>query len=429
LLLDSKNRFVKIADFGLSNIIVDGDFFKTSCGSPNYAAPEVISGKLYTGPEVDVWSCGVILYALLTARLPFDDEYIPLLFEKIREGRYTLPSFLSESCKDLISKMLVVDALQRITIAEIKAHPWFRQDLPKYLENFNENDTFTEFQYIDPRIVAELELKFKLPQPQIIKKLREEEEDGNSNPLIVAYRLLYDSGNYTQEGAFDQTSFIAQSLAEMSMSPSVNLAEDVPFYEEAPVPVQQHLQKQLADNLSHLNQTLSPAPRKPLHSGFINNVVRDMETTTTTTNTKNSEEKEVETLQSTADSLFVSAPPPNKIKNKWYLGILSQKLPKEIMSEVFRVLRLLNFEWKHVGCYQLRCRHVKLCKNGGKELIKLAIQLFTINTKRRHKYVNSHRSSEKKDTNIIYLLDIKRIEGELFAFLELSNRLLTELKL
>lgn len=118
LLLDSKYN-VKLADFGLSNVMHDGHFLKTSCGSPNYAAPEVfyayysnlsiyfpaffahhvswswcmrvflctlqvISGRLYAGPEVDVWSCGVILYALLCGTLPFDDENIPNLFKKIK---------------------------------------------------------------------------------------------------------------------------------------------------------------------------------------------------------------------------------------------------------------------------------------------------------------------------------------------------------
>jgi carbon catabolite-derepressing protein kinase len=82
LLLDL-NLNVKIADFGLSNIMTDGNFLKTSCGSPNYAAPEVIGGKLYAGPEVDVWSCGVILFVLLCGKLPFDDDYIPNLFKKI----------------------------------------------------------------------------------------------------------------------------------------------------------------------------------------------------------------------------------------------------------------------------------------------------------------------------------------------------------
>ena len=100
LLLDSKSN-VKIADFGLSNVMRDGHFLKTSCGSPNYAAPEVISGKLYSGPEVDVWSCGVILYALLCGSLPFDDESIPNLFKKIKGGIYNLPSHLSPGARDL----------------------------------------------------------------------------------------------------------------------------------------------------------------------------------------------------------------------------------------------------------------------------------------------------------------------------------------
>ncbi|GJM94972.1 hypothetical protein PR202_ga11660 [Eleusine coracana subsp. coracana] len=114
LLLDSKWN-IKIADFGLSNVMRDGHFLKTSCGSPNYAAPEVISGKLYAGPEVDVWSCGVILYALLCGTLPFDDENIPNLFKKIKGGIYTLPSHLSGAARDLIPRMLVVDPMKRIT--------------------------------------------------------------------------------------------------------------------------------------------------------------------------------------------------------------------------------------------------------------------------------------------------------------------------
>ncbi|KAF2095469.1 Pkinase-domain-containing protein [Rhizodiscina lignyota] len=133
LLLD-ENLSVKIADFGLSNIMTDGNFLKTSCGSPNYAAPEVISGKLYAGPEVDVWSCGVILYVLLCGRLPFDDEYIPALFKKIAQGQYAIPSYLSQPAVRLIKKMLVVNAVHRITIQEIRQDPWFNQDLAPYLQ-------------------------------------------------------------------------------------------------------------------------------------------------------------------------------------------------------------------------------------------------------------------------------------------------------
>lgn len=124
---------VKIADFGLSNIMTDGNFLKTSCGSPNYAAPEVISGKLYAGPEVDVWSCGVILYVLLCGRLPFDDDYIPALFKKIAQGNFQIPSYLSPGAVRLIKRMLIVSPVNRITIQEIRQDEWFTQDLAPYL--------------------------------------------------------------------------------------------------------------------------------------------------------------------------------------------------------------------------------------------------------------------------------------------------------
>jgi serine/threonine protein kinase len=134
LLLDA-NKNIKLADFGLSNLMRDGEFLRTSCGSPNYAAPEVISGHLYAGPEVDVWSCGVILYALLCGSLPFDDESIPNLFKKIKSGMYSLPTHLSQLAKNLIPRMLEVDPMKRITIAEIRMHPWFQHKLPPYLRH------------------------------------------------------------------------------------------------------------------------------------------------------------------------------------------------------------------------------------------------------------------------------------------------------
>jgi 5'-AMP-activated protein kinase, catalytic alpha subunit len=89
--------------------------------------------SLYAGPEVDVWSCGVILYAIMCGSLPFDDENIRNLFRKIKGGVYTIPSYISKDARDLIGRMLVVDPLKRITIAEIRRHAWFLQDLPAYL--------------------------------------------------------------------------------------------------------------------------------------------------------------------------------------------------------------------------------------------------------------------------------------------------------
>ncbi len=84
LLTKYPQRNVKLADFGLSKYLEDGELLRTSCGSPNYAAPEVVTGSLYGGPEIDVWSAGVILYAMLTGSLPFAEQHLPTLFNKIR---------------------------------------------------------------------------------------------------------------------------------------------------------------------------------------------------------------------------------------------------------------------------------------------------------------------------------------------------------
>mmetsp|Transcript_19058 Transcript_19058/g.19059 ORF Transcript_19058/g.19059 Transcript_19058/m.19059 type:complete len:258 (+) Transcript_19058:67-840(+) len=122
LLLDEFGN-IKLADFGLSNIMPDGDFLKTCCGSPNYAAPEILAGQKYSGPEVDVWSIGVVLYTLLAGFLPFDDNNLPSLFTKIRSANFAIPYHFSEFAKDLISRMLNPDPIARITIHQIKHHP------------------------------------------------------------------------------------------------------------------------------------------------------------------------------------------------------------------------------------------------------------------------------------------------------------------
>jgi 5'-AMP-activated protein kinase, catalytic alpha subunit len=199
LLLDAENN-IKIADFGLSNTMRDGDFLRTSCGSPNYAAPEVISGNLYAGPEVDVWSCGVILYALLCGSLPFDDESIPNLFKKIKSGMYSLPSHLSTLSRDLIPRMLVVDPMKRITIPEIRQHPWFQHKLPPYLH-------FTPGMLELQEKVLDLETADEVAAIPALRTNREQVEAsvmtkvGGRADLRVAYELVLDSKRSRQRAA------------------------------------------------------------------------------------------------------------------------------------------------------------------------------------------------------------------------------------
>lgn len=132
-ILVAENGTLKIVDFGLSSLMKDGKFLETSCGSPNYASPEIVSGKSYEGTSVDVWSCGVVLFAMLAGYLPFEEEHDIQLYRKILSGSYDVPRFLSVEAKDLIHRMLEVDPAKRTTIREIKNHPWMRNKVPLYV--------------------------------------------------------------------------------------------------------------------------------------------------------------------------------------------------------------------------------------------------------------------------------------------------------
>ena len=123
LLLD-ENRNIKIADFGMASLQVDGSMLETSCGSPHYACPEVIRGEKYDGRKADVWSCGVILYALLVGALPFDDDNLKLLLEKIKRGSFKIPAYVPSDCQELIYAMVQTNPKDRITLEQVNKHPW-----------------------------------------------------------------------------------------------------------------------------------------------------------------------------------------------------------------------------------------------------------------------------------------------------------------
>ncbi|KAF9938350.1 hypothetical protein BGZ67_000255 [Mortierella alpina] len=129
LLLDDRMN-VKIADFGMASLQKSGRLLETSCGSPHYASPEVVTGLKYDGSSSDIWSCGIILYALLTGHLPFDDENIRQLLSKVKAGKFYMPMDISPGARDLISRMLTVNPKRRITMQGVMMHPWFRMVNP-----------------------------------------------------------------------------------------------------------------------------------------------------------------------------------------------------------------------------------------------------------------------------------------------------------
>lgn len=115
---------IKIADFGFSNEFTVGSKLDTFCGSPPYAAPELFQGKKYDGPEVDVWSLGVILYTLVSGSLPFDGQNLKELRERVLRGKYRIPFYMSTDCENLLKRFLVLNPVKRGTLEQIMKDRW-----------------------------------------------------------------------------------------------------------------------------------------------------------------------------------------------------------------------------------------------------------------------------------------------------------------
>ena len=361
LLLDADNN-VKIADFGLSNMMQDGDFLRTSCGSPNYAAPEVISGSLYAGPEIDVWSCGVILYALLCGSLPFDDESIPNLFKKIRGGMYSLPSHLSDLARDLIPRMLIVDPMKRITIPEIRQHPWFQLNLPPYLQQEPEAAERQVF-VVDQDIVQQV-LHTNFPDGTVDTITRAITERQEYNHLRVAYELILDHKNARLR--VDELRHAKNSEA----GPQTFSPPQLPLLVPGKEPIRMAASPMITPSPGFRHPVPPPAP----------------------------------------------APVAQPKRRRWYLGIQSKKQPAHVMTEVYKALHVLQFEWKVLAPYHIKCRWQPTHYQGlpyssaaGPARSKIGLQLYK---------VQPH----------IYLLDFQRLDGDAFTFMNLCARIITELK-
>jgi serine/threonine protein kinase len=154
LLLDDTDR-LKISDFGLSALSSSSDgmqkMLMTTCGTPNYVAPEVLQEKGYSGLAADVWSCGVILYVMLAGYLPFEDDSMNGLFAKIERGTYSCPHHFSVGAKNLITRMMVVDPNKRIRVEQILEDEWFKKNFvpPKLMQNVKITDDLVKGAVMD----------------------------------------------------------------------------------------------------------------------------------------------------------------------------------------------------------------------------------------------------------------------------------------
>ena len=176
IIIEQKTKEIKLLDFGLSNTYSNSHLLSTACGSPVYAAPEMLEGKQYKGSTVDIWSAGIVLYYMLSGSFPFEDVSNDKLYKKIIKGKFEIPKSLSKNVKDLINKILIVNPIRRINIKDIKKHPWVLKYIEKNknLENIFKNIGLNIDKYIipiDEDIVDEINKKYNVDKVEIRKSI------------------------------------------------------------------------------------------------------------------------------------------------------------------------------------------------------------------------------------------------------------------
>ncbi|XP_024915133.1 serine/threonine-protein kinase MARK2 isoform X10 [Cynoglossus semilaevis] len=195
LLLDADMN-IKIADFGFSNEFTIGNKLDTFCGSPPYAAPELFQGKKYDGPEVDVWSLGVILYTLVSGSLPFDGQNLKELRERVLRGKYRIPFYMSTDCENLLKKFLILNPLKRGSLEQqIMRDRWMNvgyeeEELKPYIE--------PQPDYKDPRRTGTYDIMLQMGFSQ--EEIQDSLVNQKYNDVMATYLLLDYRNSELDEG-------------------------------------------------------------------------------------------------------------------------------------------------------------------------------------------------------------------------------------
>ncbi|KAK6143754.1 hypothetical protein DH2020_024102 [Rehmannia glutinosa] len=192
---------LKICDFGYSKSSLLHSRPKSTVGTPAYIAPEVLQRREYDGKLADVWSCGVTLYVMLVGAYPFEDQEDPKNFRKtiqrIMAVQYKIPDYvhISQDCRHLLSRIFVANPSRRITIKEIKSHPWFLKNLPRELTDAaqamyyrRENPTYS-LQSVEEIMKIVEEAKTPPPASRSLRPLMQVEKCVSPNKALILHRV------------------------------------------------------------------------------------------------------------------------------------------------------------------------------------------------------------------------------------------------
>jgi len=446
----------------------------------------------------------VIMYALLCGSLPFDDENIRSLFRKIKNGIYTIPPHVSSGARDLISKMLVVDPLKRITIQQIMQHPWYRTNLPFYLAISAEQQIESEMR-IDEQVLAKVQ-SMGFSKDKILRALsmgvelttsRSMAHHTEARKIAVIYNLLKDQKRKKEVIASSSTTDLQamdgdQSLSSMSSSanggaggpsggnnnsggilgqPQRTGSTDDLMADM--IAQQQALQiKQSGFNSGEVEMdepTMSHAALMTYRRIVDVQRAHQEATYEAAQNAMNNQHHHPTHNQQAASGSSTSMSIPMLVHQqsavltaagRWRVGRVYRDDPQRVMNALYVTLKKLNFEWKVLSLYRVKARYpAGLIDRYGNpipssEIVKIGLQLYRISSANAGSAATASGSgsqAQQQSPNVqlqfspgmsaqsgdnqaaalfggvLHLLDMHKLYGQMFLFLELSNHLLTEL--
>ena len=230
MIIENETKIIKLVDFGLSNYYnTKTEMLSSACGSPSYAAPEMLYGKKYSASPIDIWSCGIVLYAMICGYLPFDEPDYNILYKKIKEGKFKIPLHVSPNAKDLIKNLLVNNPKKRYTIEQIKKHTWFKLCLNN--EDYRNKKSLFEGlllnKYViplDEEIINYINDKYQIDKNEIIKCLLNNEH----NDITTIYDLiLLKNSKKGKESIADIKSNLFQKYLKDNKNLLINYNNDI----------------------------------------------------------------------------------------------------------------------------------------------------------------------------------------------------------
>ncbi|KAM3136190.1 hypothetical protein pb186bvf_011649 [Paramecium bursaria] len=410
LLLD-QNQFIKIVDFGLSNTYKQNEFLKTACGSPCYAAPEMIQGKKYQGYFVDIWSCGIILFAMVCGYLPFEDQNTNELYKKIIACDISIPKHVSVECKDLLLKILNTDPTKRYNIQQIKNHKWCKQIKHEDYKGIVVGSDTIE---VDEIVIEQLR-QYNVDISQCRKYIQK----NRHNQLTTLYYLQLakykrSNKNKTYFKQKEESPDVSQIIVAKEITPerpktSQSPNQKLTVVQESPKVQYVPLKREVV-RYKPVQKPLIPRIHfKPIDKA-VNNSISSVGTNTNTqsphsvtpiaTNRKTEESTSLDRQKQPtvvrAKAISVTMPSQNvrpilKIhKGAFNLSSASQKHPDQLIEEIKNALNQCGIRFQQKGKYEIQCqgysniryelsiRQIQSCDNWNLLRSKLLVGDFAI---------------------------------------------------